>query len=354
VIDYPARDLTITVEAGLTIAELSRRLAAERQCLPVDIPQADRATVGGAVAASPSGPRRFRWGTMRDYVIGIRAVDGRGVPFAGGGRVVKNAAGYDLCRLLTGSLGTLGVVTQVTLMVKPMPETSRLVACDVGQLAEAERLLAGLVRTQTLPAAVELLAGPTWRMEATGAARLVVRLEGTVEEVEGMVEQLQREWQALGVAESRVLDGDERDQLWQQLTEFPAQPGDDGATAAVLQIGVLPGATVGTLEQILKIDPQCSVQAHAGNGILRVRLSLHGEQLVTAIRKQIRSTVTAANGSMVVLSRPEGCELDSKAIWGPPSGAAAVMQAIKEQMDPKGILNSGRFIFGHSFSDSQR
>ena len=97
---------------------------------------------------------------MRDYVIGISAVDGRGMAFKGGGRVVKNVAGYDFCKLLTGSLGTLGVITQVTLKVKPLPERRRLVACRLRDLEQAEQLLAALVTSQTTPAAIELLVGP--------------------------------------------------------------------------------------------------------------------------------------------------------------------------------------------------
>ena len=88
-VDYPARDLTVTVEAGMTVAELQRQLAAYGQRLPVDIPQPERATLGGAVAANSSGPRRYGFGTLRDYLLGLRAVDGRGCEFAGGGRVVK-------------------------------------------------------------------------------------------------------------------------------------------------------------------------------------------------------------------------------------------------------------------------
>ena len=95
VVDYPARDLTITVEAGITLAELDALLVTEGQWLPIEVPQPPRATLGGVVATAWSGPRRYGWGQVRDYVIGISAVDGRGLPFKGGGRVVKNVAGYD-------------------------------------------------------------------------------------------------------------------------------------------------------------------------------------------------------------------------------------------------------------------
>jgi glycolate oxidase FAD binding subunit len=97
VIDYPARDMTVTVEAGVTMGELARVLASEGQRLPVDAPAADRATLGGLIATNHSGPLRYGHGTIRDYVIGITAVDGRGRTYHGGGRVVKNVAGYDFC-----------------------------------------------------------------------------------------------------------------------------------------------------------------------------------------------------------------------------------------------------------------
>jgi glycolate oxidase FAD binding subunit len=148
VLDYPARDMTITVEAGITMQALANVLAAERQRLPVDVPQADKATIGGVIATNWNGPRRYGEGTIRDYVIGISAVDGRGQPFKGGGRVVKNVAGYDFCKLLTGSLGTLGVITQVTLRLKPIPEQTALVACVLPSTQAAESALAALVKSR--------------------------------------------------------------------------------------------------------------------------------------------------------------------------------------------------------------
>src|SRR4029079_11060283 len=117
VVDYTPRDMTIVVEAGVRMADVRATRAAEGQHLPVDVPRAAEATIGGVVATNWSGPRRYGHGTIRDYVIGINAIDGRGTPFKGGGRVVKNVAGYDFCKLLCGSLGTLAVVTQLALKV---------------------------------------------------------------------------------------------------------------------------------------------------------------------------------------------------------------------------------------------
>ena len=355
VVDYPAGDLTITAEAGVTIAELTERLARERQRLPVDIPQADRATLGGVVATSPSGPRRYSCGTMRDYVIGIRAVDGCGTAFSGGGRVVKNAAGYDLCRLLTGSLGTLGVITQVTLMVKPMPETSTLLACEVSDFDAAERLLAELVHTKTMPAAIELLVGPAWQDDIellppldSGVGRLVVGYEGMPAEVDWMIADLDAQWRRSSGGPATTISGDQSARLWDRLTEFPAGgSGADAAGSVVAQISVLPGAMVDLIRLLLQLDPDCSIQAHAGDGVVRVRFSLEPKEVAAMLDDRLHSAVAAAGGSMVLLACPGGNEFNRHAVWGPATAGATVMQVIKSRFDPKGILNPDRFVYAN-------
>lgn len=351
VLDYPARDLTITVEAGVTVAELAGRLASERQRLPVDIPQADRATVGGAVATDPNGPRRYLWGTLRDYVIGLKAIDGRGTLFSGGGRVVKNAAGYNLCRLLTGSLGTLGVVTQVTLMVKPMPETSALVARDIPDFATAENLLDELVRTETLPAAIDFLAGPAWRDDAalalqseSAVGRLVVGFEGTAAEVDWMVEHLGGEWRRSSGTSVTEIRGDSRDRAWNRLTEFPAQgSGADSTAWLVVEIRVLPSAMFDFLGRLVQMDSGCSIQAHAGDGVIRARFSREPGEPAALVTDRLRPAVAEAGGTMVVLSYPGGVKLSRSDVWGPAGAGASVAQSIKHGFDPKGILNPDRF-----------
>jgi len=349
VIDYPARDLTITVEAGLTIAELAQRLAAEGQRLPVDVPRPDRATVGGAVSTSAAGPRRYRWGTLRDYVLGIRAVDGTGMGFSGGGRVVKNAAGYDLCRLLTGSLGTLAVITQVTLMVKPRPETSAFCACPVRDWDTAERLLSGMVHTQTLPSAVELLAGPTWRDEPLVGpycrpACLAIAFEGSQVEVDWMLGQLQAEWRAVGVDSVTTCVGSQCEPLWTRLTEFPANSVSIGE-AWMVEARALPSRTVACLEKLLSVDPACSIQAHAGNGVIRAWLSAAADQGAALLDNRLRQELAALGATVVARSRPPGVPAGRDTVWGPMGESHQLMQRIKNQFDPQGILNPGRFVF---------
>src|SRR5262249_38550055 len=132
VIAYPARDMSITVQAGITIANLQEILAKEDQQLPVDVPFPEQATLGGAIAVNASGPRRYGYGTLRDYVIGISFINDEGQEVKAGGRVVKNVAGYDLMKLHIGALGTLGIVTQVTLKVRPQAEAESIAQVDCG------------------------------------------------------------------------------------------------------------------------------------------------------------------------------------------------------------------------------
>ena len=309
VIDYPAADLTITVEAGMTMAELNACLAAQRQRLPIDVPQSDRATVGGAVAVNAAGPRRYAYGTMRDYLLGFTAVDGTGTVFSGGGRVVKNAAGYNMCRLMAGSLGTLGVLTQVTLMVRPRCEASVLLVCDVPSFDVAERLLADLVRSPTRPAAIELVAGRPPENElvlgpvlAGNVGRLYVGFEGPTAEVDWMVEQLRGSWAEAGATEPMLVPTTRAEQLWRWLADFPAH----------VQINVLPSAVVATIANLLKVDPNCTIHTHAGDGVIHIK----------------------GRGA-----RDEGRGTHA------PGPEFRVMQAIKDRFDPQNILNPGRFVF---------
>ena len=341
VIDYPAADMTITVEAGITIAELNKQLASQGQRLPVDVAQPEQATVGGAVAVGAFGPRRYAYGTLRDYVLGLSAVDGMGTAFTAGGRVVKNAAGYNLCRLMVGSLGTLGVITQVTLMVRPRCEASVLLVCEAADFEIAEKLLADLVTSPARPAAVEFVAGRQCQSDLVlgpmlegNVGRLYVGFEGVEAEVDWMVEQLRGRWAAAGATAPMLVPTSRAAPLWRWLAEF----------AGNVQIGVLPGAVVGTIAKLLDVAPDCAIHAHAGDGVIRVKRGEgrgeRGEGLAS-----LRAIVGNAGGKMVLRKPIDGAAMTAEEIWGPPGPEICVMQAIKERFDPENILNPGRFVF---------
>jgi glycolate oxidase FAD binding subunit len=352
VIDHAEGDLTITVESGVTIAKLAKLLAAKNQRLPVDIPNPAQATVGGAVALGGGGPRRFSRGTMRDYVIGFSAVDGTGKAFAGGGRVVKNAAGYDMCRLMTGSMGTLVLITQVTLMVKPLPDESAFLSCDLSDFDTTEQILTDLVRSETLPAAVELLAGPAWQEDSAlgsidgNSARLLVGFEGAKADVEWMLDTLGNHWQNVIGQAPTIVKKSQASNLWSRLTEFPDQSDTKEENRPLLvQITTLPSKLVDLICQVQKIDPEVSIQAHAGDGILRACFQIEPDGVADFVKEKLRPTVDTADARMVVLDYPERAKLDQKAVWGTPSDGIDVMRAIKDRFDPQGLLNPGRFIF---------
>ena len=173
--------------------------------------QAGQATLGGLIATNTSGPRRYGNGTLRDYVIGIGAVDGHPTAFKAGGRVVKNVAGYDFCRLLVGSLGTLAVITQVTLKVKPLPERSGFVVSPFADFHHAELMLEVISKSGTAPAAIELLMGPAWKndpalgdLRQASAGFLAIGVEGTELEARWMTETLITELSSIEHASPRT------------------------------------------------------------------------------------------------------------------------------------------------------
>ena len=350
VIDYPARDMTITVEAGITMQQLADTLASENQWLPVDAPQPAEATLGGVLATGFNGPRRYGWAVIRDYVIGISAVDGRGTPFKGGGRVVKNVAGYDFCKLLTGSLGTLGIITQVTLKIRPLPEQSAIVGCDVASLDQAEQLLAALVNTAVRPAAIEFLAGPAWTDDAAlgplaqgGACRLAVGLEAAPAEVDWMVDALRQEWQAQGISQTHVARDQQAAELWSRLREFPTNT----ESPLTIKASVRPGQVTAFVRLVLEIDPNASIQAHAGNGIVIARFANFQPASVSRdLIGRLQPAAKRSGGHVVVLTSNVG-DLTRQAVWGGADEAVAWMSKVKRQFDPHNILNPGRFIYEH-------
>jgi glycolate oxidase FAD binding subunit len=353
VIDFPARDMTITVQAGITIAKLQALLAPENLRLPIDVPEPERATLGGILATNVSGPRRYGYGTLRDYVIGISAVNDGGNEFKAGGRVVKNVAGYDLCKLLVGSLGTLGIITQVTLKLRPLPEEVALVTlgCETGDLAAT---LDRLHVSRTRPICVELLNQPAAnrllaqagmsRPEAAWVA--VVGYEGNADAVNWQVQQLVKELGAGRSLDVRV--GAPSLTLWYSLFNWQssAQP------KVLLKVNVFPSVVAATCVAANGLSPQPLIQAHAGNGIIHLAYELLDDQsgFANAI-----PTGAALKGTMDSLPRDSGnvtaVKLPSEwksivSVWGRAPADLWLMKQVKHRFDPSGLFNPGRFVGG--------
>lgn len=337
VLDYPARDMTITVQAGITLAPLQQILAKENQRLPIDVPRASEATLGGVVAANVSGPRRFGFGTLRDYVIGVSAINDEGEEFKAGGRVVKNVAGYDMCKLLVGSLGTLGIITQITLKLRPLAESSELVALTIPDA----RLGEGLDRihsTRTRPVAVELLDSQRPMQEVRSKKdgwTLLVGFEGNKEAVEWQVKQLQVEW--LGQAESQTLGSESSRSTWNDLITPPTN-------ACVFKANLLPSG-VAEFCRGVKSDAM-TIQSHAASGIVLGygRVGLTVEEAASMLNEW-RQLAAARQGKVIVAACPSEWK-KSLNVWGPESGDVWLMREVKKKLDPNNLFNPGRFVGG--------
>jgi len=345
VIDYPARDMTITVEAGIRISELAQVLATEKQRLAIDVALPRRATLGGVVAANASGSRRFGWGTIRDYVIGVSAVDAAGRLFKAGGRVVKNVAGYDLCKVLVGSHGTLAIITQLTLKLRPIPESSGVLWCAFDHLSSVEQALARLTSSATRPIAVDLLdARAAAEIAATADLDLPVHrpvlcigVEGTAHETKWQLEQLRGEMAPFSPHSMTVVADDDVADVWSALTEFQVAS-DDPLT---FKASLLPSQTV---EFVQKAEAAgCSLQAHAANGIVIGHLpdTVASAAAANALLAPLRQLTTRSQGSLVIEQCDEAWK-QGLPLFGDPPPAARWMQSLKSQLDPKGLLNPGR------------
>jgi glycolate oxidase FAD binding subunit len=345
VIDYPARDMTITVEAGIRISDLQQVLATERQRLAIDVPLPRRATLGGVVAANASGPRRFGWGTIRDYVIGVSAVDAAGRLFKAGGRVVKNVAGYDLCKVLVGSHGTLAIMTQLTLKLRPIPESSGLLWCAFDHFASIEQALARLTMSVTRPIAIELLEARAAAEIASNADLdlprhrhvLCVGVEGTERETAWQLAQLRGEIGPQGPHSLTEVTGSDTAAVWTALTEFQIAS-DDPLT---FKAGLPPSRVVEFVQRAEGAG--CSLQAHAANGIVYGHLpdSVASPQGARAILDPLRQFAASCLGSLII----EQCDENWKRelpVFGDLPPAAPWMRQLKKQLDPKNLLNPGR------------
>jgi len=348
VLDYPARDMTITVQAGITLRKLQELLATENQRLPIDVPHADQATLGGSLAVNVSGCRRLGWGTLRDYVIGISTINDQGHEVKAGGRVVKNVAGYDLCKLHIAALGTLGIITQVTLKLRPVPEARALMTLGCGA-EELGELLDRLHASRTRPVCIDVLNEPAARTLLRPGLHLpdapwviVIGFEDTAPSVSWQVQQLLREIPPGRVHGLEARAGSASDALWQALVEAGHHPD----ARLRFKANLLPSAVADFCQRAAVAEPALHVQAHAGSGIVTGQLT--GDLTLEPTRAMLETLAEAAGqaqGNLVVpLCPPEWKR--TLPVWGRPRGDAELMRKVILTLDPKRLFNPGRYLNG--------
>jgi len=342
VIDYPARDMTITAQAGITIAALQAELAKEHQWLPVDVAGPERATLGGAIALNQSGPRRYGYGTLRDYVIGISFVTDDGVEVKAGGRVVKNVAGYDLMKLQIGAVGTLGVVSQVTLKVKPRPEAAAWVT--LGCAPEALGSVLNLVHaSRSRPSAVCLsdkatayTRTPWWLGVAFHEKRATVdwQVATFLEELGGAAVQ--------NVVHHPAIDLDDVLGWETRMLVGELHPGDQSRFG--FKASVLPSRAAAFCNAVLGL-PVSGVVACPLNGVVHghVTHDLPRDE-AAAMVDRLTALATAGGGTVTVVRCPAAWK-KSLPVWGKPTAAWDLMRHVKTALDPDDVFNPGR-LFG--------
>ncbi len=316
IVEHTAGDLVVIAEAGVRLAELQATLAGAGQMLGLDPPE-EGATLGGIVSANASGPRRLRYGTVRDLLIGVTVVLADGTVATSGGKVVKNVAGYDLGKLYTGAHGSLGVVVSTTWRLHPLPPAVGAVVVPVADNADAGRLAQLLVRSTLTPSATELTSGG-------GALSLVAVFESIPESVDAQTD----------AALALLGAGERTDTVPEQLGRRPGGPDD-----LVLRLAYEPYSLPAVLDALPR---SATVYASTGTGVAYV--ALPAEEGVAALAG-LRAALTPYDGSAVVLSVPPDLQpgLDH---WGPVPDAFPLMQRVKDRFDPRRRLSPGRLLGG--------
>ena len=361
VVAYEPRDLTITVEAGMTLAALNTKLAAEGQWLPLDAPMPARATIGGVLAANINGPHRLGTGGPRDSVIGIRVAEAQGVLIKAGGRVVKNVAGYDLNKLFIGSLGTLGIIVETTFKLVPLPRAKATVVGGFVTLEDALAVYERLQQSYARPSALELLNRGSFDYVASraGVPTLADRNYMIVADLAGGSATILRENVEVHRA---VIDGGGKSMMvdeeiphaafWGALIDMGKN--EEAPASMISRCSVLfadmPKLVHGQEALAESTSLVCGIDIHLAHGVIRT--AWWGEKMAPADHEMLAENVKTlriacgnVGGSFVV----ESCTMPVKRavdVWGPPGPGFAIMQRLKKEFDPKRLLSPGRFLGG--------
>ena len=353
-VEHEPADLTATAEAGMTLAAFQAALGQRGQWLSLDPPNAREGTLGGILASNASGPRRHLYGTARDLLIGLTMVLADGSVVRGGGKVVKNVAGYDLPKLAIGSFGTLGVIVEATVKLRPRPDTDRLVVAWFERVKDAGAGARAIMASDLIPSALELADAEAVRALALGGregAALLVGLDGLPEQVAWQSTELVRLLADGARVETRVLDGEERDRVWQAVGDLPRRALAE--TTAVMRWGVLPTQVAELIDHGGDVARRhglgAAFIAHAGVGIVTAILGGGSggaaANTVAATLGDWRALVRDASGHATLEWAPLAVK-ERVPVWDPPGAPHRIMQRLKAELDPSGILNPGRFVGG--------
>ena len=336
VLEYAPLDQIVTVEAGLPLGTLQALLQKKGQMLALDPPWADRATAGGIVATNAFGPRRTRYGSVRDLIIGVTLIRADGTRTRGGGKVVKNVAGFDLPKLMVGSLGSLGLISTVTFRLHPLPESSSTVLFARLTPPGVGRVVAEMRKGQLEPAAVAAL----W---SEAGLELGCRFEGFEAGVTTQRDRLAAMARTLEFS-VEVLDGPAADGFWARQTAVREAPATVRAKLATLPTE-LPRAMAEVWPLLRKgLDsPRAALYPTLGLGFLAGNMT-EAQALAQAVG-QAREALAAKGGHLVLHAAPAGLRALTD-IWGPAPSGVLISRRVKDALDPTHRLAPGRTVGG--------
>ena len=352
VVEYEPADLTVTVEAGIRLKDLQTELAKHRQYLALDPPYADRCTIGGIVAANASGSLRLRHGTARNQVLGLRVVRADGTIVKSGGKVVKNVAGYDLNKLYIGAFGTLGIITEVTLKLSPIPVRQAILTASFQNIQDAADTGLNIVGSQTLPMFVNLFVNsdPT-RSEAEAATDenkpiLTVGFGGDPETVAWQLTQCQGIVEQNGAKGVTIAENESLQHLQEAVQEFSSD--NKNVEEVVAKLNLKRTDIAEFAAQIADADwsRDARMMALLGSGVLYVTIPVVSDtdyQSLANALTQLRQTVISSQGNLIIEVAPPELKRHID-VWGSVEGTLSLMKQIKATFDPDGLLNPGRFI----------
>jgi glycolate oxidase FAD binding subunit len=338
VLIHEPSDLTISVEAGMTLGALREHLAQHGQMLPVDPPLPARATIGGLIATATDGPRRLGYGTLRDLLIGIMVAEAGGRLSKAGGMVVKNVSGFDMMKLYLGSFGTLAIVVSANFKLLPIPRAVASLLCTFDRAEDAFAALDALQLTQLTPTAAEYLnAGALQALGLIGGCALALRAEGLQAAVERHLTDMAALLARHAVRATQRLDAQAETDLWARIVDLP-QAAELEADEALLKLAVLPAEVeraIARLEALAAANGQTAlIDARALNGVIYARLRPVDATSLTSLRVALPALQWVATP---VVDAPR---------WGAAPSGLDLMRRIKHEFDPLGILNQGRFVEG--------
>src|ERR1700757_1842464 len=367
VIEHAWADLTVSVESGCTVGTLQNALAQHGQQIAVDPLWPEQATIGGILSANDTGTLRIRYGGLRDLIIGVTIALPDGTLASSGGKVVKNVAGYDLPKLVTGALGTLGVITRAVFRLHPLPHNVRSFTFVPRDAADANRLVLAVQDSKLAHTGLQV------RFNSGAAPEIDIRFDGTDAGLEAQTETLRKlvspatetqsnddvwharqhlfgaarlnrskPWSAASLLSSVALAKEDARPTASTPADLP--PAQDSQPAAIAKFSVLPASIPNTCQQLHDLAEPLNVHWSAvvqATGLGWIRLGPANANAIEHVLQTLRSQLEPAGGSLVVQYRsPEIPEIEA---WGNPGDALPLMLSVKQQFDARNTLNPGRF-----------